>query len=231
MNRRTLRYLLIGSIALGLGVSGTLVANAQWSIPGRAAAQVTTAVMPVGSTPTAKKHGFRIVVSWQAQVIAPGVRIPEYAVTARDTRVPPRPAVMHTVPASGADVESTTFTLAELGNGKWDWTVAPRYRLWSGADGPPSSPSIPVGGDQAATAPPVLAPDAKEVPRAPAALAAAVPPATTAMATVKTDATARTRMTPPTDPPVPGPAESSEPATTQGTEADPTATESPSVSP
>lgn len=219
MSRRTLRSLVIGSIALGIGVTGTLVANAQWSVPGQAAVRVATGVVPAGGPPTAKKRGDEVIVSWRAQVIAPGVRIQRYVVTARDTQVPRRPAVTHTVPASGADAESTAFTLAELGNGKWNWTVAPKYQLWSGAEGPPSTPSVPVGADRAPTALPVTAPQAT--------------------ATVKTGATAKADMTPssaptatkqqPTDPATPGAVESGEPAKTTGPEADPAAAGSPSA--
>ena len=72
MNRRTVRCLALGSVALGLGVTGTLVAYAQWSIPGLGTVGITTAAMPAGSTPEAKKQGDRVTVSWAAETIAPG---------------------------------------------------------------------------------------------------------------------------------------------------------------
>jgi hypothetical protein len=145
MNRLATRYLTISSIALGLGIAGTLVANAQWSIPGQGAVQITTAAMPAGTAARAKRKGDSIVVSWDAQQIVPGVKMQQYLVTAHDTQSSPRPDVARTVAATSADAETATFTLAELGNGKWSWGIVAKYQRWSGAEGARSSPPVSVG--------------------------------------------------------------------------------------
>jgi hypothetical protein len=187
MNRRAIRYLTVGSVAVGLGIAGTLVAYAQWSIPGQAALQITTTAMPAGETPTAKRQPAAVVVTWPAQQIAPGVNMQSYVVTAHDTATSPRPDIARTV---AAGTETATFTLAELGSGTWSWGIAPKFHLWSGAEGPRSAPPITV-----AAAPPsallaVAAP--AKIPTSAPATGKPAPPA----ATVATDPAPATTPTP-----------------------------------
>jgi hypothetical protein len=184
MNRRAIRYLTIGSIAVGLGIAGTLVASAQWSIPGQGAVQITTATMPAGSTPTAKKQGDIITVSWDDQEIVPGVKMQKYLVTAHDTQTSPHPDVTRTVSATKAGTQTTTFTQAELGNGKWIWGITAKYQLWSGAEGPRSAPAVPIGGKPApallaAVAPAAVSPS-ESVTVKPTLATDVAPPAVTA---------------------------------------------------
>jgi hypothetical protein len=213
MNRRTVRCLALGSVALGLGVTGTLVAYAQWSIPGRGTVRITTAAMPAGSTPEAEKHGDRVTVSWAAETIAPGVPMQKYVVTAHDTQPSPRADVAHTVTTTTA-----TFTLAELGNGKWSWSVVPRYQLWSGAEGPRSTPLVPVGGNQSRSADVLAAPVPVAAPaKAPAAGESTSPPATARTTEAGPDrptadpATSAAGKDPEPEKPEPGKTESSAP--------------------
>jgi hypothetical protein len=225
VKRRTLRYLTIGSIAAGLGIAGTLVANAQWIIPGQGTVRITTAVLPAGSIPHTKRDGANITVSWAGQVIAPGVPMQKYVVTGHDAQSPPRPDVTRTVAATTA-----TFTLAELGVGKWSWAIAPKYELWSGAEGSRSTPPVTVEGSPGQSTALLAAP-------APAAGALGKPASERPVATATTTPAAAPMTVPTTeapakrpepDPTTSAPAKDPEPEKTESPKAEPIDTDTPS---
>jgi hypothetical protein len=231
MNRRTIRYLTVGSVALGLGIAGTFVAYAQWSIPGQAALRVTTAAIPAGGTPTAKKQGDKVVVTWPAQEIAPGVSMQKYVVTAHDSQAPARPDVVHTV---AAGTETAAFTVAELGSGRWSWAVAPKFQLWSGAEGPRSTSTVTIAAGQptallAAAAPATIAGSAPGTGKA-ATPTDPAPATATTRTTATTPVPEATSEKPKTEPTTSASEKTQEPEKTEAPKADPTHSEGPSES-
>ncbi|WP_203824291.1 hypothetical protein [Actinoplanes palleronii] len=164
--RRTGRLLLVGAVALSLGVAGTVYAYAGgWTVtsaPTRFTAKVVK--MPRGVEPSVTKQSGQAVVSWSAQEIAPGVRMDHYLVVAHSVAEPPQPDVTRAVAAGGSTTESVTFGTGEMAGGKWRWTITPKYREWTGE---PSKLS-----------PRLAFPAAPAAPADPAVIAApAVPPA------------------------------------------------------
>jgi hypothetical protein len=218
MSRRLIRYAAIGSVTLGLGIAGTLVASAQWSIPGQGAVQVTAAAMPAGDAPKARRAGTSIVVSWDSEQIAPGVEVQKYLVTAHDTQAPARPDVTRTVPATAASTETATFPAVELGEGKWSWGIVAKYQLWSGVEGPRSTPAVVIGRGQPtgllAAPAPTAAGDPPTAPTGPAPATVAAPETTTEK--------------PSAEPTTPAPEKTVEPAETNGP---PTDTGHPTIDP
>lgn len=210
---------LVGATA-AVVIGGTLVSYASWMLPAPAAtARVAAGAMPSGATPRAEAHGDKAVVTWSAQEIVPGVKVTAYVVTAHDTDQSPLPSIAHAVTASDSAVESITFTAAELAGGKWKWAITPRLGSWTGTEGALSNPplafpinaALVVAKAKAATAPPAgRSSEEKASPAMPTTASSSEGP-------VKKQ------------PSAPEPVESGEPATTQGTEVDPTAAESPST--
>jgi hypothetical protein len=133
--RRATKYLAGATLALALGVGGTALASAgSWTVPVTAAISAKVVKMPRGVTPSAAKQSGQAVVSWSAQEITDGVLMDHYVVTAHSVDEPPMPDIARTVEASGGATETAAFTAAELAGGKWYWTVAPKYRAWTGAE-------------------------------------------------------------------------------------------------
>ncbi|MFF5079853.1 hypothetical protein ACFY36_22605 [Actinoplanes sp. NPDC000266] len=216
------RLLLIGTVAAALGVAGTVVAYADWSVP---ASELTVtarvAAMPRGVTPSAAKQNGQAVVSWSAQELVPGVRMDHYVVTAHSVGAPARPDLTHTVAASGAATESVTFAVDAVAGGKWYWTIVPRYATWTGAEGrksqqlsfpgkPATAPApapAPAAGVAAAVAAPVPAP-ATVVTTSPTAEPAPAEAVTSPPAAREPEPESTVPVTTPPDPP-PSPAEPS----------------------
>ncbi|GAA2869384.1 hypothetical protein Acy02nite_41250 [Actinoplanes cyaneus] len=125
---------MIVAVVASLGVAGTVLAYAGgWVVsvgPARLTANVAT--MPQGVEPSVARQDGQAVVSWSAQEIAPGVRMDHYVVTAHSADDPPRPDIIHTVGAGRGPAETLVFTMAEMTGGKWRWSVAPKYRGWTG---------------------------------------------------------------------------------------------------
>jgi hypothetical protein len=202
--RDTAKYLLVVATATALAGAGTLIADASWSIPGTARVKIPAAAMPRGATPSAAVQGRTAVVSWSAQEIAPGVKIDHYVVTAHN--VNDLPDVSHTVEASGSAVESLVFTANEVGDGKWYWTIVPKFHLWTGGESgksqrlalPASRVTTPTGNSSPLVP---VAPTASPVPAGPPASPIGTPatettPPTAAPPTVES-APASTSLPPP----------------------------------
>jgi hypothetical protein len=125
---------LIAATIAAVGIGGTLVAYADWPIPGTGSIAWRTAKIPRGVTPSVAKVEKKAVVSWSAQEIADGVKMKSYVVTAHSVEDPLRQAVTHVVTASGATTESVTFAANEVAGGKWYWTLIPKYGSWAGEE-------------------------------------------------------------------------------------------------
>jgi hypothetical protein len=184
MRRRYVVTLISAGAALAIAAGGTAIASSTWFVP---KAQVTLRIksvqMPAGRAPSASSLGGNAVVSWSAQEIAPGVLMQQYIVSAHDTnKTNPLANVVHTVTASGATTDSTTFTAAELAGAKWQFGIIPKFELWTGPEGKLSKdrvsfPAAPSAGVLAAIVAP--APDPGAPPTAVPAAAAPKPDTTT----------------------------------------------------
>jgi len=100
---------------------------------------IRMAVMPKGVTPSARLEGGVTILSWTAQQIVPGVKMKSYVVTAHDVSPAHHLAVAHSVNASGGSTERFAFATAELGAGRWRWTITPHFDAWIGDEGDPST--------------------------------------------------------------------------------------------
>jgi hypothetical protein len=194
MRRIVTAGLLAGATA-AVVVGGTLVSYASWIVPGPAAPGKAAALsMPAGVTPDSEIRAGKTVVTWKAQTIIPGVRMTAYLVTAHDTDRTPRRSITRSVTASGSDRLSAVFSTAELTGGRWRWTVTPKLRSWTGAEGPLSDPALHLAVPTPATAP-AKAETAGDASRATVSSPAAPTPAadtsaepTAAPAEIKSDA-------------------------------------------
>jgi hypothetical protein len=206
--RRTGKVLLIVAVVASLGVAGTVLAYAGgWVVsvgPARLTANVAT--MPRGVEPSVAKQDGQAVISWSAQEIAPGVRMDHYVVTAHSADEPPRPDIVHTLGAGRGPAETVVFTVAEMTGGKWCWSVAPKYRGWTGETSRLSQRLVfPAAPAPRVAATPGKGPAAKPAP----ATAAAEPAASSAPAG---EAGAEPATSPPTAPePAPATPESEQP--------------------
>lgn len=187
--KRYARPIIIGATVLALGVAGTMAASA-WTVPAKkATVNVRAAKMPKGADVSPSTHGSNAFVSWSAQEVLPGVRMTAYVVTAHDISPARHPDVAHTVTASGADLLSCTFTAAELGTGRYRWTLTPKFENWTGNEGRqssaisfPASPASLLADTVTAMAVSVSPPTIDPTPVAPSPAAvgsSTLPPATT----------------------------------------------------
>jgi hypothetical protein len=222
--RRYARPLVVGATVLALGVAGTMAASA-WTVPAKkVTVKVRAAKMPKGITPSAGPQGHNAMVSWSAQEILPGVRMTSYVVAAEDVSAAHHAGISHTVRASGSDLESSTFTAAELGTGRWRWTITPHFENWAGVESRPSAAvTSPVSAASAladtvtamaaSVAAPAVDPASAPIEPAPAAPTTSSPPTPETPATPATSATEK------------------EPAKTESPKAGPTPSDIPSGPP
>ena len=146
----------VGAVALGGALAA--YANSGWAITSKAVRlKVRVDDMPRGVTPSVAKDGTKAVVSWSAQEVGLGAKMQRYVVTAHNVDDPPRADVSHTVVASGANTESIAFAAGEVADGRWYWTLVPKYESWVGAESKKSDklnfPAAPQASRPAETSP------------------------------------------------------------------------------
>ncbi|MEU8814476.1 hypothetical protein [Actinoplanes sp. NPDC048796] len=207
--RKRLGYLLATVVVGGLGLAGTMAANAEWVISGSGQVKMRAPAMPRGTTPSVDKQSSGVVVRWDAQEITRGVRMDHYVVTAHSADRPARPDISRTVASTGEATESVTFDAADMAGGRWYWTVVPRFARWAGDESGKSA-------ELTFPAPAKKAPRAvAETPAAaaPTPVATVAPTASTEAAVVSGTAPAAVSRSSPTAGPTPG----DSPPSTSGT--------------
>src|SRR3954451_12338973 len=133
--RQFVKRCVIAAALVALGIAGTAMAYADWTLPaGRHTVTANVVKMPRGTAPSVAKQAAKAIVSWSAQEVAPGVRMDHYIVMAHSTEDRPLRDVIHTIAATGGDSESVSFAAAEVAGGRWVWTIVPKFRLWTGAE-------------------------------------------------------------------------------------------------
>jgi hypothetical protein len=194
------KKLIIATATLALVGTGTMIAQASWTIPGTAKVKAKAAAMPRGAVPSAAKQGGNALISWSAEEIAPGVRMQTYVVTAHSADDPPRADIARTVTATSADTLSATFGGSVLTGGKWYWTLVPKYALWAGAESKKSDKlTFPAAADSRS----VTSLVADSAPQAAAPAPSTTTPAAAADPPKETDPAPPVAATPPAETPKP----------------------------
>ncbi|SNY06412.1 hypothetical protein [Paractinoplanes atraurantiacus] len=216
--RKRLGYLLVATVVGGLGVAGTMAAEAEWVISGSGQVKMRAPSMPRGTTPSVAKQSSAAVVSWSAQELVPDVRMDHYVVTAHSADAPARPSISRTVAASGGATESVTLGADDVAGGRWYWTIVPRFALWAGDE---SGKSAELNFPATAKASPAATQAARAAPTATAATAAtAAAPAEAAAPAATTEAAVVSGTMPaavPRTSPAPGSTPGDSPPSSTGT--------------
>ena len=94
--------------------------------------------MPAGSTPTTSAVGHDITVSWAQSVLASGTAVNGYVVSRFDMTG----VQQTTLSGCNAVVAGLSCTENSVPTGAWQYTVTPRFTLWTGTPGPKSAPQV-----------------------------------------------------------------------------------------
>jgi hypothetical protein len=136
-HRRSFSPTLVAVLAAVITWIVPTAAYAIWSVTGSGRAATAAAVMPTGSTPSARAGIGSAVLSWTAVTLPDGAAVTGYVITRYDA------ATGASLPAGGTCsgvVTATTCTDDSLGAGSWSWTDRPVYGNWNGAESQPSRP-------------------------------------------------------------------------------------------